>query len=295
MSAAGPRRIVLDDGRVLAFDEWGDRSGEPVFSFHGGVSSRLDASPLHEACKENGVRLIAPDRPGCGHSDPAPKRRLLDWPRDVAELANALGIDRFGVMGWSLGSQYAAACAYSLPGRVIRAAILAGVVPFEIQPSRAGMVWFDRWLLTLCRWAPPLAGFGLRVALEVPPLAWMQRVIYRDGNYADREALRRDPSPTWAAETIREAVRAGARGVIRDYRIWREPWGFGLEQLDVEVGIWQGDADAMTPVADAELLAARIPGARLAVCPGEGHVSLQRNHGAEAAAWLAEPLRAARV
>jgi pimeloyl-ACP methyl ester carboxylesterase len=295
VSAAHPRRIVLDDGRLLGFDEWGDRSGVPVFSFHGGISSRLDASPLHEACKESGVRLIAPDRPGSGCSDPAPRRTLLDWPRDVAELANALGIDRFGVMGWSLGGQYTAACAYALPHRVVRAAILGGVVPFEVRPSREGIAWFDRWLLTLCRWAPPLAGLALRIGIRVPPLEGMQRIIYREGNDADREAMRRDPSPTWAAETIKEAVRTGTRGVIRDYRIWRDPWGFDLRRIEVEVGIWQGDDDATTPVADAELLADLIPDAKLAVLPGEGHLSLQRNHGAAAVAWLAEPLLAARV
>jgi pimeloyl-ACP methyl ester carboxylesterase len=90
-------------------------------------------------------------------------------------------------------------------------------------------------------------------------------------------------------------VRTGTRGVIRDYRLWRDPWGFELGRIEVEVGIWQGDDDATTPVADAELLAELIPDAKLAVLPGEGHLSLQRNHGAAAAAWLAEPLLAARV
>ncbi|HEX6116557.1 MAG TPA: alpha/beta hydrolase [Solirubrobacterales bacterium] len=295
MSATHPRRILLEDGRLLAFDEWGDRCGTPVFSFHGGISSRLDAAPLDAACRERGVRLIAPDRPGTGYSDPSPGRTLLDWPRDVAELADALGLERFGVMGWSLGGQYAAACAYALPTRVTRAALLAGVVPFEVEPGRAGLAWFDRWLLTLCRWAPPLAGLGLRIGVSLPPLAGMQRIIACDGSDADREALRRDPSPTWAAESIKQSVRAGTGGVIRDYRVWREPWGFDLGRVGVEVGVWQGDDDGFVPVTDAEALAERIPGARLVVCPGEGHISLQRNHGAEAAEWLAAPLRAARV
>ena len=292
MSASHPRRIVLDDGRLLAFDEWGDRKGAPVFSFHGGVSSRIDASPLHEACKERGIRLIAPDRPGSGYSDPAPKRSLLDWPNDVVELANALGIERFGVMGWSLGGQYALACAHALPRRVSRTAVLAGVVPFEVQPSRSGLAWYDRWLLTLCRWAPPLAAFGLWAGVRLPPLEGMQRIIYRDGNDADREALRRDPSPTLMAEAIKESVRAGTRGVIRDYRIWRDPWGFDLRRLHGEIGIWQGDEDEIVPLAEAEHLVELIPRAKLAVCAGEGHLSLPRNRVGEVVGWLAAPLLA---
>ena len=295
MSAAHPRRIVLDDGRLLGFDEWGDRGGVPVMSFHGGISSRLDAAPLHEACKERGVRLIAPDRPGTGFSDPAPRRTLLDHPRDMTELANALGLDRFAVMGWSLGGQYAAACAYALPERVTRAALLAGVVPFEVEPSRDGLIWADRWLLTLSRWARPLAGLGLRIGVKLPPLDGMQKIIARDGNDADRAALRRDPSPTWQAEAIKESVRTGTRGVIHDYRIWREPWGFDLEDIAVPVGVWQGDDDSMVPLSDAELLAERIPRAELVICEGEGHISLQRNLGGDVVGWLTAPLPAARV
>jgi pimeloyl-ACP methyl ester carboxylesterase len=295
VSALHPRRIVLADGRLLAFDEWGDRAGSPVISCHGGLSSRLDASPLHERCRDAGVRLIAPDRPGSGYSDPAPKRTLLDWPRDVAELADALGVERFGVMGWSLGGQYALACAHALPDRVTRAAVLAGVVPFEVEPSREGLAWFDRGLLALSRWAPPLAGLALRIGVKLPSVERMQKAILRDGNPADRDALRRDPSPTWAAEAVKESVRAGTRGVVRDYRIWRERWGFELGAIQVEVGIWQGDDDSMVPLSDAELLADRIPRSRLVVCPGEGHLSLPRNRCSEVVGWLAESMRAARV
>lgn len=284
--AGQPRRIALGDGRRIAFDEYGEPGGDPVFSFHGGISSRLDAAPLARCCRELGVRLIAPDRPGSGGSDHEPGRALLDWPRDVSALADALELDRFAVMGWSLGGQYAAACAYALPRRVTRAALLAGVVPFELEPSRAGLVWVDRWLLTLCRWAPPLAALGIRAAVGLPSAEQMQRVIRRDGAEADREALRGDPSPTWMATAVKESIRAGTRGVIRDYRIYGEPWGFDLEQIQVEVGIWQGDADKEVPTGDAEILAARIPRAKLVICPGEGHLSLARNRCAEVVGWL---------
>ena len=103
--------VPLPDGRVLAYEEYGVPTGFPILSFHGGLSSRLDAAPAHEAAVATGVRLIAPDRPGMGLSTYQPGRRLLDWPADVAHLADALGIERFAVMGWSAGGPYAAVCA----------------------------------------------------------------------------------------------------------------------------------------------------------------------------------------
>ena len=72
-----------------------------------------------------GVRLISPDRPGMGLSTYQPGRRLVDWPADVAHLTEALGIERFAVMGWSAGGPYAAVCAARIgrPGDGRRAAL----------------------------------------------------------------------------------------------------------------------------------------------------------------------------
>ena len=58
--------VTLADGRDLAYEEYGNPDGFPVLSFHGGLSSRLDAAPAHEAAVLMGVRLLSPDRPGIG-------------------------------------------------------------------------------------------------------------------------------------------------------------------------------------------------------------------------------------
>jgi pimeloyl-ACP methyl ester carboxylesterase len=288
-----PRRIVLRDGRLLAFDEHGDPGGEPVLSFHGGISSRLDAVPLAERCEGLGVRLIAPDRPGLGYSDHVRGRTLLDWPEDVRELVDSLGIDRFAVMGWSQGGQYAAACAHAMPGRVTRVALVASVVPFEVVPGRSGLSWIDRGMLALSRWAPPLASLSLRIGISLPSPERLQRAIERDSGAADRRALREDRSPNAMAMAVKASIRSGTRGVIRDYRVFAAPWGFRLDEVRGEVGVWQGDADDMVPVSDAAALAEGIPGAKLAICPGEGHLSLPRNRARQILGWLTEPARRA--
>ena len=47
------------------------------------------------------MRVIAVDRPGIGGSEPEPNRKVLDWPSDVAALADALDSERFSVLGLS--------------------------------------------------------------------------------------------------------------------------------------------------------------------------------------------------
>src|SRR5438067_1134403 len=106
--------VSLRDGRQLGFAEWGDPAGAPVFFFHGMPSSRLNSHADPAALDTHHARWIAIDRPGMGLSAFQPRRMLLDWPEDVVQLADALGLDRFAVVGNSAGGPYAAACAFRI-------------------------------------------------------------------------------------------------------------------------------------------------------------------------------------
>jgi hypothetical protein len=66
------RSIELPDGRRLAYADLGDPSGRPLLMAHGTPSSRLDGVFLDRAADRRGWRLIVPDRPGHGSSDPQP-------------------------------------------------------------------------------------------------------------------------------------------------------------------------------------------------------------------------------
>src|ERR1700712_2237228 len=121
--------VRLRDGRRLSYAQYGDLEGFPVLNAHGGLACRLDVASAAPAAQICGIRLISRDRPGVGRSDPQPDRTILDWTGDVTELLDRLAVDRFAVMGWSLGGEYAAGVGYALPGRGTRAAIIAGALP----------------------------------------------------------------------------------------------------------------------------------------------------------------------
>jgi pimeloyl-ACP methyl ester carboxylesterase len=110
--------VRLRDGRAIGYLEVGNAAGLLIFHFHGHGSSRLEALVLASKAAATRVRLIALDRPGIGQSDPKPSNQLLDWPDDVAEVADQLEIARFAVEGVSAGGPYALACAYKIPHRV---------------------------------------------------------------------------------------------------------------------------------------------------------------------------------
>ena len=110
--------FTLADGRALGFAEYGNPNGKPLFYFHGHPGSRFEARYLENS---ETARIIGVDRPGLGLSTYKAGRKILDWPDDIAELANSLGIARFAVAGFSGGGPYALACAYTRTGHKLHA------------------------------------------------------------------------------------------------------------------------------------------------------------------------------
>ena len=162
MAERGDRTIVLRDGRRLGYLDQGPRDGRPVLFFHGLGTSRVICPIDEPAAHDLGLRLIAVDRPGIGLSDRLPRRRLLDWPSDVAELADQLGLADIAVIGWSGGGPYAAACAYLLPERVRAAGLVSAPSPLSGPGKADELRRFHRtaaraagrapWMIRLALW-----------------------------------------------------------------------------------------------------------------------------------------------
>lgn len=143
--------LHLPDGRRLGYALYGAADGYPVVSCHGGLSCRIDVRSADEAATAAGLRLIAPDRPGIATSDRLPGRSILAFADDVTGLADALKLDRFSVLGWSLGGQYALALAHALAPRVERAAVVAGAVPLDRPGGLDELNEMDRRLIRLAQ------------------------------------------------------------------------------------------------------------------------------------------------
>ena len=164
--------VTLADGRRVTYLEVGDPDGSPVISCHGGLSSRLDVQSAAGSAAALGVRVICPDRPGIGGSDPQPGRLLTDWPAEVEQLADQLGLGPFAVMGWSAGGMYAQACAAQLPDRVSRLGLMASVIPREWPGMIQEINRMDRTLMRLSGHGAALERlmfWTLRVSARISP------------------------------------------------------------------------------------------------------------------------------
>src|SRR4051812_23483529 len=121
--------VASDDGRVLAWVEGGDRAGYPVIGLHGTPGCRLSRWPDDSVYAEAGIRYITTDRAGYGLSSRHRGRSVADEVHDVRAIADALGLDRFSVVGGSGGGPHALACGALLAGRVERVACQSSLAP----------------------------------------------------------------------------------------------------------------------------------------------------------------------
>jgi pimeloyl-ACP methyl ester carboxylesterase len=272
--SANRAALALSDGRRLAYSVSGPADGSPVLYCHGAIGTALGAAlDLETLTGSLGVRLIAPSRPGVGGSDACDGRTILDFAQDVRELADALALPAFSVVGVSAGGPYALAVAHALPGRVRRVSVCSSLSPLCAPHRAPGLSLRVRLALTALARAPRLCAALGDTALPVidrHPYV-VSRVIQAHAAPAERRLLGKREERDAASLGFLEAARGGVRGMVDDFLTYSGPWGFAAGEVTAEVQLWHGLCDPLVPLEHALALASALPRCRLFLDPDEGH------------------------
>ncbi|MEV5962754.1 alpha/beta hydrolase [Kribbella sp. NPDC051952] len=276
------------DGHRLQWWDGGTPDGAAVLFLPGCPDTRHAAYAGDAAARHAGVRLIAVNRPGYGDSDTyaSTHRSVAD---DVVALADRLGVDRFAVLGMSIGGPYALATAVRHPDRVTAVGVAAAPasVP-ELTPP------YHRDDLD-----PPQQEFFARLAQLTPEEAvelmrpdfeaYVAQLDPRDPDdnaLAERFLRELDPrdaeiikrgSPAAIAAAVREAL-VNPDGYLRDAAISFRTWEFRPERITCSVHLWYGDLDANASTRNGRWLAERIPQARFVIREQTTHLAVLQNH-----------------
>lgn len=265
--------LELSDGRRLGYAEYGPSDGDPVLFCHGTPGSRYTRFPGASTLDELGVRQITLERPGFGRSTFDADREILDWPADVREAADALGYDRFAVVGYSGGGPFALACAARIPDRLTSAGVVSGVGPLGAPGATDGMALTNRigfrfatvpFLLRLPLW------FRIRkIRSDTDGFidAWADSAVG-----PDRQILRRPAVRAVIRENFPEAVRQGTKGPLYETRLHATPWGFDLADVSLPVDLWHGERDTMAPDSMADHVIGELPHCTAHMYADEGHL-----------------------
>jgi pimeloyl-ACP methyl ester carboxylesterase len=203
---------------------------------------------------------------------------VSDVSADIAVLADSLGVERFLTWGVSGGGPHALACAAMLPDRVIGAATIASVAPYDAKGldflNGMGQDNVDEFGAALQGQESlrPYLGEQTDAILASTPEN-LREALEGLLPQVDKNALTGE-----AAEFLHSSMTSGLRGSFNgwldDDVAFVSPWGFDLSSIAVPVLVMQGDQDLMVPFAHGQWLAAALPSATVRLEPGEGHISL---------------------
>jgi pimeloyl-ACP methyl ester carboxylesterase len=258
------RDLTLSDGRRLVVHDAGSNGTTDELTLiwhHGSPQTGVLLDPLLRAAAARGIRLVSYARPSYGGSSPKRGRDIASAAADARQLADALDIGPFAVMGASGGGPHALACAALLPDRVIGAVTLASPAPYTDA--------FD-WYAGMVSVGGPRAASEGREAREAYALT--DEFDPNQFTAADWAALR----GTWASlgRDAEQAGEAGSEGLVDDDVALVTPWGFDVSEISVPVLLVHGREDRVIPPSHGDWLLKAIPTADLWLRPRDGHISV---------------------
>lgn len=268
--------IEVTSGRRLGFAEWGPARGRAMFWMHGTPGARRQIPEAARLAAEIlDVRLIGIDRPGVGASTSHRYDSLVEFPTDLATVADRLGVEDFALIGLSGGGPYALATAHAMPDRVAAVAVLGGVAPTQGEDAPGGgLVGFaNHFGQAISLFHVPLSLLLSGLILTMRPIASQGFDLYaRISPEGDQEVFARPEIKAMFLDDLLGGSRRGIRAPIYDIMLFTRPWGFSVRDIKVPVRWWHGDSDNIVPLAHGQHIVPLIPDGELFIRPGESHL-----------------------
>lgn len=253
----------------------GAGSGPPLLLLHGwGGSSRYWAPAI--AGLSGRFSAVAPDLPGFGATEPGGRADLPGLAHAALAVADALGWESFDLIGHSLGAAVSLVLAAAQPGRVRRLGLVSlgmARTPGELafyagigaKIGFAAAIWAP-WLLAWRPWAAAWRPWR-QLAASTPPLpALLAAPVLARSDVVGAEALAVGAADMAAMDTLAALESAASVG---------SPIVAALAgRVACPTLAITGEADPIAQPSAAAALAAAIPGARLTVIPGCGHIPM---------------------
>jgi 3-oxoadipate enol-lactonase len=223
----------------------------------GGIASTAETWGLQVDALARHFRVITPDNRGSGRTkihDDDGVRNPPQMADDVFALVDALGIDRFHLVGWSMGSAIAQAYAVSYPRRLRSLTLLSATpggshgMPGAPDVARAIFVG------------------SVPGASEDDVAALAAAMMHGDTLEQNHSASEYFTATRRAHPHAPEELQRRVAGIV-NFTVWDQ-----LAELRVPTLIATGAGDRLMPPENSERLAQQIPGAELQLVERGGHV-----------------------
>ncbi len=251
--------LRLADGRTLCARRWAGSGDQTLVLLHGLLDSSEGWGRLSEGVS---CQRVAFDLPGFGYSDPPQCGSIEGYARDVADGLNMLGIERFMVIGHSIGGAVATAVAEMMPDRIAGMVLLAPAGFGRIHLAEAISIPGIR---SVVERALPFA-LRSRLAVTASYLTMVTNGRVPDRGLVDRVTSRGAQLVDGAREGTRAVVDAGRSADAFHRR--------QVRYLGPVLAVW-GDRDRLVPVAHRSGVLTAFPHADVRIWKGMGHHPLR--------------------
>jgi pimeloyl-ACP methyl ester carboxylesterase/DNA-binding CsgD family transcriptional regulator len=281
-AAVGIQGETLHAGRhgVVGLHSFGPADGLPVLLLHGALFGIAALPGLRDAAQMLGLRILAPERPGFGHTalgEDADQVGLAV--RQAVDILDSLGVPRVVVMAHDIGTRFAARLAVEAPERVAAVIAAPATPPMQTWAQTADMPTRHRVNAWAAQHLPGLmdkiVALGLaqiaRNGVEVIP-----RLVF-DGCDFDQAVLRQPMAGAVLQEAFHLAWAQRGAGFRIDMRLTNEDWQDEARRITVPFLCLHGAESRTVSRTAVEALARTLPKGRFRLIAGAGH-SLPVSH-----------------
>jgi len=241
--------MILADGRRIAYRTYGDPMGHPVLYLHETIGSSRLLPGTDSRARQLGLYLIAPERPGCGHSDPSSEFSFDTVSADLRALLDHLRVRSCTVLGFISGAAYALKLADNYPQRVARLFLVAGRPPAPMT-GRFSFLMTLREKMLAQPWMLSTFFNILRNRASIETNGKLIDSVYGAVSH-DRAFLKTHPDifAHMVGYTI-ESMTISAAGIVSELQCFNNAHDIRLDSLQAPITAWHGSADGLASVED---------------------------------------------
>lgn len=239
------QQLTLPSGHKIAYCDYGPKTGRPIIVFHSGYGCRLSIPEDYEkACERAHRRIIIPDRPGFGKT-PYIENHPQGWNKRMQEFVDALGLEKFDILGCILGSQMAVSFAAATDGRLGKVILCSPVVINNRKNTK--------YLTGILNPSARLVRASKKFAREIYEL-WLKsitlnlRTHYRgmvESSIGSKEVeqFKLDGTLELLIDTFKEGARNSLSGISHEMVHCISPLKLPKSELTFPIEVWYGSED----------------------------------------------------
>jgi pimeloyl-ACP methyl ester carboxylesterase/DNA-binding NarL/FixJ family response regulator len=271
------RQITLRDGRQLDYLEQGAPDGRPVILLHNlPYGAELPEAAIRQV-HADGLRIVAPYRPGMAGTDPVRNPGINDLldkaAEDCLELMQHCGMRSAVLLSHSCGGPFALRFARLHPDRVIRMISVSRAPGWKPEwigdlPQR------QRFVVRLARHFPqvlPVVAWAMIACLESRNVNEFVRHGCKDGR-ADAKAVESQETIDLIAKGSIDALSRSVSAFCQECVVVQSDFTEEARITPHKFHILHGDDDKIIPLAHSRAFAADVPGTSLEIVEGAGQL-----------------------